>query len=98
MLIDFRKYKTGQRIELRNLSNPNNVDYDFTNKVMAFDVIEDAVNTSDPTWNTIPTQLAPGNEVMAMTEKHATRSGSSGSSGTTSPTCGPSTTTAGRTS
>jgi FtsP/CotA-like multicopper oxidase with cupredoxin domain len=49
VLIDFRKYKTGQRIELRNLSNPNNVDYDFTNKVMAFDVTEDAVNTSDPT-------------------------------------------------
>src|SRR3712207_2355125 len=35
ILIDFRKYKVGQRIELRNLSNKNNRDYDFTNKIMA---------------------------------------------------------------
>ena len=40
-LIDFRKYKPGQRIELKNLSNPNNRDYDFTGKIMAFDVIPD---------------------------------------------------------
>jgi FtsP/CotA-like multicopper oxidase with cupredoxin domain len=73
VLIDFRKYKTGQRIELRNLSNPNNVDYDFTNKVMAFDVTDEPVNSSDPTWNTVPTQLAPANEAMALTEKQATK-------------------------
>ncbi|RAM37990.1 multicopper oxidase family protein [Arthrobacter globiformis] len=73
VLIDFRKYKAGQRIELRNLSNPNNVDYDFTSKVMAFDVTDEAVNTSDPTWNAVPAQLAPANEVMAMTEKQATK-------------------------
>jgi FtsP/CotA-like multicopper oxidase with cupredoxin domain len=73
VLIDFRKYKTGQRVELRNLSNPNNVDYDFTGKVMAFDVTDVPVNTSDPTWNTVPTQLAPGNEVMALSEKQATK-------------------------
>jgi len=73
MLIDFRKYKTGQRIELGNLSNPNNVDYDFTNKVMAFDVTDEPVNTGDPTWNTVPARLAPGNEVMALTEKQATK-------------------------
>ena len=73
VLVDFRKYKTGQRIELRNLSNPNNVDYDFTNTVMAFDVTDEPVNTSDPTWNTVPTQLAPANEAMALAERQATK-------------------------
>jgi spore coat protein A, manganese oxidase len=28
VLIDFRKYRLGQRVVLRNLSNPNNIDYD----------------------------------------------------------------------
>lgn len=66
VLIDFRKYATGQRIELRNLSNNNNVDYDFTNKIMAFDVTGDPVDTTDPTWNRIPTTLV-GSEPMALT-------------------------------
>ncbi len=66
VLIDFRKYKAGQRIELRNLSNRNNVDYGFTNKIMAFDVTDEPVDTSDPTWDRIPTALAPGNDVMAL--------------------------------
>lgn len=72
VLIDFRKYQTGQRIELRNLSNKNNVDYDFTNKIMAFDVVGDPVNTLDPTWNTIPTTLA-GSEVMSLTAAQSTK-------------------------
>jgi FtsP/CotA-like multicopper oxidase with cupredoxin domain len=57
ILIDFRKYATGKRIELRNLSNENNRDFDHTNKVMAFDVVGDAVDQSDPSWNRIPTAL-----------------------------------------
>ncbi|MET3922975.1 multicopper oxidase domain-containing protein [Arthrobacter sp. UYEF20] len=65
ILIDFRRYKTGQRIELRNLSNKNNVDYDFTNKIMAFDVTDEPVDTSDPTWNRIPTTLA-NSEAMSL--------------------------------
>jgi FtsP/CotA-like multicopper oxidase with cupredoxin domain len=65
ILVDFRKYKTGQRIELRNLSNKNNVDYDFTNKIMAFDVTDEPVDTSDPTWNRIPTTLA-SSEAMSL--------------------------------
>jgi FtsP/CotA-like multicopper oxidase with cupredoxin domain len=72
VLIDFRKYKTGQRIELRNLSNTNNVDYDFTNKIMAFDVTDEAVDTSDPTWNRIPTTLAPS-EAMSLTAKQSVK-------------------------
>ncbi|MFF2243492.1 multicopper oxidase family protein [Arthrobacter sp. NPDC058130] len=65
VLVDFRKYKAGQRIELRNLSNKNNVDYDFTNKIMAFDVTDEPVDTSDPTWNRIPTTLA-NSEAMSL--------------------------------
>ena len=67
VLIDFSKYKVGQRIELRNLSNPNNVNYLHTNKVMAFDVIGDPVDTTDPTWNTLPAVLAPNTDVMNLT-------------------------------
>ncbi|RJT74310.1 multicopper oxidase family protein [Arthrobacter cheniae] len=66
VLIDFRKYTTGQRIELRNLSNKNNVDYDFTSKIMAFDVTDEPVDTTDPTWNRIPTTLV-GSEAMSLT-------------------------------
>jgi FtsP/CotA-like multicopper oxidase with cupredoxin domain len=56
-LIDFSKYATGQRIELRNLSNPDNRDFDHTGEIMAFDVTGDAVDTTDPTWNRLPTEL-----------------------------------------
>ena len=48
VLIDFSKFKTGQRIELQNLSNPNNRDFDNTNKIMAFDVVDDAFDKNDP--------------------------------------------------
>ncbi|MFF1253011.1 multicopper oxidase family protein [Pseudarthrobacter sp. NPDC058329] len=72
VLIDFRKYKTGQRVELRNLSNKNNVDYDFTNKIMAFDVTDEPVDTSDPTWNRIPTTLT-GSEAMSLTAKQSVK-------------------------
>jgi hypothetical protein len=47
-LIDFRSYKAGTRIELKNLSNPNNRDFDNTNKIMVFDVVDDALDKSDP--------------------------------------------------
>ncbi|MEV6636385.1 multicopper oxidase domain-containing protein [Actinoplanes sp. NPDC051470] len=42
ILIDFRKYKVGQKIELRNLSNKNNVDFANTGKVMQFEVVADS--------------------------------------------------------
>ena len=56
VVIDFSKVpasSTTTRIELLNGSNDNNIDYDFTNKVMAFDVLPSSatVNKSDPTWN-----------------------------------------------
>jgi len=69
ILIDFSRFATGQRIELRNLSNPNNRDFDNTNKIMAFDVIDDAFDHNDPTAFTIPDYLNPGNECMSLVEK-----------------------------
>jgi FtsP/CotA-like multicopper oxidase with cupredoxin domain len=42
VLIDFRKYKTGTKIELRNVSNKNNVDFANTGKVMQFEVVADS--------------------------------------------------------
>ncbi|UKA56635.1 multicopper oxidase family protein (plasmid) [Arthrobacter sp. FW305-BF8] len=58
VLIDFSKYPAGKRVELRNLSNQNNVDYDFTNRVMAFDVTDEPVDTSGPGARVLPTLLA----------------------------------------
>ncbi|WP_254359504.1 multicopper oxidase family protein [Microbacterium hominis] len=69
VLIDFSQFKAGQRIEMRNLSNPNNRDYDFTGQIMAFDVVDDPFTTDDPSALSIPGTLNPGNEVMALTEK-----------------------------
>ena len=67
VVIDFSKVpKSTKRIELLNDSNPNNHDYDFTNKVMAFDLIDQPGGAQvtktranfttgapepDPTWN-----------------------------------------------
>jgi FtsP/CotA-like multicopper oxidase with cupredoxin domain len=62
ILVDFRRYRPGQRVVLGNLSNPNNRDYDNTDKVMAFEVMDDTFGAgqfdkSDPTWNRIPDRL-----------------------------------------
>jgi spore coat protein A len=70
VLIDFSKYPAGKRIELRNLSNSNNIDYDFTSKIMAFDVTDEPVDTSDPTWRTIPGALADS-PAMSLTATQA---------------------------
>ena len=45
VIIDFAKYKIGQRVVLRNISPKNNIDYTNTNKVMAFDVVAKASTT-----------------------------------------------------
>jgi spore coat protein A, manganese oxidase len=71
LLIDFSKYTPGTRVELKNLSNDNNRDYDHTNKVMRFDVVAAATDMkSDPKWNHIPTKLVDS-EVMSLTDDDA---------------------------
>ena len=72
VLIDFSRYPAGRRVELRNLSNENNRDFDDTGKIMAFDVTDAPVDTSDPTWNRIPTTLADSS-AMRLTSGQATR-------------------------
>lgn len=69
VLIDFTGL-AGTTVELRNLSNKNNVDYDFTNRVMQFRV---GSTVTDTTNNTIPTTLFDTNEVMTLTRADATK-------------------------
>ena len=42
ILIDFRKFKAGQTVDLRNLSNKNNIDFANTDKIMRFQVVADS--------------------------------------------------------
>ncbi|RDV08082.1 multicopper oxidase family protein [Arthrobacter sp. RT-1] len=73
VLIDFSKYPAGKRVELRNLSNDNNVDYDFTGKVMAFDVTDEPVDTSGPAAKVMPTLLTPSTP-MSLTPSQSVKS------------------------
>jgi spore coat protein A len=58
ILIDFRKFKVGQTVDLRNLSNKNNIDFANTDKIMRFQVVADSGPAS--TVTSIPTTLDPG--------------------------------------
>jgi spore coat protein A, manganese oxidase len=68
ILIDFRHYKVGQTVDLRNLSNKNNIDFANTDKIMRFEVVEDSGPAS--TITSIPTTLdrgpVPGRERGAL--------------------------------
>jgi FtsP/CotA-like multicopper oxidase with cupredoxin domain len=72
-LIDFARYRAGERVILRNLSNPNNVDFADTDLVMAFDVTDEPFDHSDPTWNTIPESLFTDDPVMRLKPSDAVR-------------------------
>jgi FtsP/CotA-like multicopper oxidase with cupredoxin domain len=58
ILIDFRRYRVGQTVDLRNLSNKNNVDFANTDKIMRFEVVADSGPAS--TITSVPTTLDPG--------------------------------------
>jgi spore coat protein A, manganese oxidase len=62
ILIDFRRYKLGQTVELRNLSNKNNIDYANTNKIMRFQVVADS---GPAATYALPTTLDDGGAVNA---------------------------------
>ncbi len=62
VLIDFRKYRPGQVIELRNLSNKNNENFADTDKIMRFVVVEDS---GQPDTYVIPDHLDRGPEPYA---------------------------------
>jgi FtsP/CotA-like multicopper oxidase with cupredoxin domain len=73
VLVDFSKYAAGTKIDLLNSSNPNNVNFDHTGKVMRFEVVD---GDFDGANNTIPTVLdiGPiGRDTMALTTAKAKR-------------------------
>jgi spore coat protein A, manganese oxidase len=80
VLVDFRRYRPGQQIVLNNLSNDNNRDFDHTDKVMAFEILDDdssagEFDRSDPTWNRIPDRLVSSHPMtlkphQAVAERH----------------------------
>src|SRR3954447_9469342 len=63
IVIDFAKYPVGRRVILRNSSPKNNITYENTNKVMAFDVVADDF---DPRDNSVPDTLDPDNPTMLL--------------------------------
>jgi FtsP/CotA-like multicopper oxidase with cupredoxin domain len=74
-LVDFRPY-AGKTIDLLNLSNPNNVNYDNTGKVMRFVVAASeqdlpADRPGSRTRTDIPTNLVPS-EAMSLRPEQAT--------------------------
>jgi FtsP/CotA-like multicopper oxidase with cupredoxin domain len=71
-LIDFSKYPVGTEIRLMNASNEKNVDFDHTNKIMAFRVTSATVDKGDPTWNRIPQTLA-SSTVMSLVPSQSVR-------------------------
>jgi hypothetical protein len=70
VIIDFAKYKVGQRVILQSGDLPNNRKEANTDKVMAFDIAGAATDTSN---NEIPLLLNPNNEVMKLQASQAAR-------------------------
>jgi spore coat protein A, manganese oxidase len=70
IVIDFAKYPVGTRVVLENRGLPNNIDFDNTGVVMAFDVAAEATNTLN---NTVPPVLNPDNAVMRLTAGEAVK-------------------------
>jgi spore coat protein A len=68
IVVDFAQYPIGTRVVLENRSLPNNIDFDTTGVVMAFDVVGDATSTVN---NTVPSAINPDNEVMRLTPDQA---------------------------
>jgi FtsP/CotA-like multicopper oxidase with cupredoxin domain len=66
VLVDFRKYAPGTNVDLLNLSNQNNVNYEHTGKVMRFQVTDEPF---DGAFNTVPSTLSigpQGSETMGL--------------------------------
>ena len=72
VLVDFSRYAPGTRVRLLNDSNENNRDYDHTDKVMAFDVVDEPVDRTDPTWDHVP-DLLQDSHPMQLTSAQVSR-------------------------
>ncbi|KGN31653.1 bilirubin oxidase [Knoellia sinensis KCTC 19936] len=64
VIIDFAKYRRGERIVLENVNPRNNVRYTHTDKIMAFEVARSVKRAN--TNNSIPDVLNPDCAVMAL--------------------------------
>ena len=72
VIIDFSRYKVGQKVVLRNRDLKNNVDFDSTRRIMQFEVVSEATSEAN---NEIPGVLNPGNHPynpMRLQESQAT--------------------------
>ena len=68
VVIDFAKYKPGQKVTLKNRSPKNNIDHDTTGVVCQFVV---GAHVTDPRSNEIPQDLNPNMNVMGLKETDA---------------------------
>ena len=68
IVIDFSKYKPGQKVTLKNTSPKNNIDHDTTGVVCQFVV---GAHVTDPRSNEIPQDLNPNMNVMGLKESDA---------------------------
>ncbi|MEJ5867091.1 multicopper oxidase family protein [Pseudokineococcus sp. 5B2Z-1] len=72
VLVDFSRYAPGTSIDLVNLSNKNNVDYDHTGKVMRFTVVADGDLPPDSpgsrTLAAMPDLLVPSEPMLLRPE------------------------------
>jgi FtsP/CotA-like multicopper oxidase with cupredoxin domain len=73
LLLDFSRYRPGQQVVLRNLGNRNNIEFDDTDKVMAFEVTDAPFSKRDHTWHRVPQALV-STHAMEITERQARRS------------------------
>ena len=83
VVIDFSKYPIGRRVQLLNLGNNNNINYENTDKVMAFDVVSDATSLEN---NTVPDVMNTEDATMKLQPtptttdpRHGPGAGSTGS-------------------
>ena len=69
VVIDFAKYKAGDRITLRNTAPKNTISFTNTNKAMQFLVTDEPFDGAD---NEIPDELNPNQPTMLLKESDAT--------------------------
>lgn len=73
VVVDFGPFR-GRRIELRNLGVKNTIDYDFTGRVMAFDVADKTPEQVNQDHNgPVPAQLPTTDRVMGLQPAQARR-------------------------
>lgn len=75
IVIDFARYRVGEKVILQNLGNPNNVDFNSTRQIMRFEVAGEATSKAN---NSIPDVLNPSNNFyspMKLTEANVTGAG-----------------------